>query len=260
MEKMKAATHALFSADDWGFSPGINAGVIELAKRRLLHSVSLVANAAFLENQLEDLCAFKEVQFSLHFNLTHGRPLTPARLIPSLVNADGEFHSHRALLAKSALGQIQNEHLVLELRAQFNRLRYLRLSVESINGHHHIHLWPPIFKRISAELLSLGLVRLRWPNDPDHAMSYWQSQAFLRLAKNEKFQLEPCRYLTAADQSDRQRLEKKLQDGDSPLLVHPALYNDFAKVKMSDSLQQERVTQLQLILEHFDERERLLGK
>jgi len=253
-------TQAIFSADDWGLSPGINDGIVELAERGLLRLVSFVANATFLEHRLEKIRSFSKIQTSLHLNFTYGKPLTPPRLIPSLVDSNGFFFPHRQLLTRTALGLVVTEHLVLELQAHLGRLRFLGLQIDSLDGHHHIHLWPFIFKRIESELLTQRVTSLRWMADPSHRLSYWQSQLFLRFPRDEIFQLKPCRYLTNNDQRCQSRLAKKIQASDEPLLVHPALYNDFAKVKMSDSLQEDRVSQFRFILDYFDGNERVLGK
>ena len=48
-------TMAYFAADDWGLSPAINLGILELARRGWLRSVSLIANAPFLHERLDEL-------------------------------------------------------------------------------------------------------------------------------------------------------------------------------------------------------------
>jgi predicted glycoside hydrolase/deacetylase ChbG (UPF0249 family) len=250
-------TQAVFCADDWGMSPGINDGILALAKRGWLQSVSCMATAPFVDHGLEELKSLKQVELHLHLNLTYGAPLAD---VPTLVDQDGQFYSHRRFLSRVSLHRVARRDLQTELRAQIDALRSRGVDIAALDGHHHVHLWPAVFSRLRDELQAQKLTRLRLVLDPAHRSSYWQSRLFLWLNKSSTMAIQPCRYLTERDQQSPSRFANKLSSSDQPLLIHPALYNDFAKVKMSDSLLDQRVSQFRFILDQFNGREEILGK
>src|SRR5262249_13371005 len=73
------------------------------------------------------------------------RPILPARQVPSLVRPDGRFWPLREYLCRLCLGRIRREDIAAELGAQYRH--FTELTGEpppAVNGHHHIHIFPPV--------------------------------------------------------------------------------------------------------------------
>lgn len=236
----------IFAADDWGFSPGINAGILELAKLGQLRNVSLVANADHLTHRLDELLAFacEGLRYSLHLNFTYGAPLSASESLRDC--ATHKFYSHGKFTLRAYLGRLRVEDVRAEFAAQLRRLRELDVPVTGVDGHHHVHLLPPITKAIQELAAQSGLRRFRLMTDAQHFSSYLQT--CLSPYRREDLNYESCHYLLPRDLQSRARYKNKIQS-ECSLLVHPALYDDFARVGMTDNLRGERVRELKKIME-----------
>lgn len=240
------------AADDWGLSRGVNEGIIALAERGWLYSVSCLANGGFIEHGLERLRSFAAVKFSLHFNLTEGRPLGMG--VRSLVDSKRvEFLSHKRLIGRVLQGRIEREHIRHEFSAQLNRLKALDMDVSGVDGHHHVHLLPVISDVVESSMAEAGLSRLRLMTDRDHKPSWLQTVAYRRRSSNFYFDYESCQYLRACDVRSSIDFQRKIKRvGDRPLLVHPALYDDFVESSVRDPLREERVFELNRLIKYLE--------
>lgn len=241
----------LFAADDWGFSPAINAGILTLARRGVLHSVSCASNAPYLETRFEDLRAYLRagVRLNLHFNLTYGRALAATH--PRLVTRSGEFRSHGWLLRRNLLGGLPAAEIRAEFRAQYARLAALGENIHAIDGHHHVHLLPAVARALRAEPEARRL-RALW--DLKHPPSFLQSLVYRCVYRPRATVVETCAYLQPRDLESARHFRRKLaRRRGRPLLVHPALSNDFARAGMRDSLTEYRVYELDCILRYLEE-------
>jgi predicted glycoside hydrolase/deacetylase ChbG (UPF0249 family) len=68
----------------------------------------------------------------LHFNLTYGKPLSRKRAVPSLINNKGLFSRDSSRWSQ--------EHISLELEAQYKRFISAGLRPTHLDSHHHIHI------------------------------------------------------------------------------------------------------------------------
>jgi hypothetical protein len=252
----------IFHADDWGFSPAINAGILALAERGVLKSVACIANARYLDAQIELLLSYvgQGVEVYLHLNLTSGAPLIDRMAAASFIDPrTGLFYPHRTLIRKCLLKRVDAPGIASELRAQLQKLRELRLPVSGINGHHHVHLLPVIATAMQEVLADpkghQGAEKIQVMVDRDHLPSFTQTLLYKRLLyrPSARYRLEPCYYLRPSDLRSRREFEhKKRRALGSPLLVHPALENDFKISAMTDPLQEDRVRELDTIMKYID--------
>ena len=76
----------IVTADDLGICPARNRGILRAVRAGVVTSASLMANGVASSPAVRDFIAEgKQQQLGLHLNLTEGRPLSPARLVPSLL-------------------------------------------------------------------------------------------------------------------------------------------------------------------------------
>ena len=116
----------LIRADDLGFSQGVNCGIVRSVKEGLVSSVGIMTNMPAAAEGVEWLKG-SAVCFGQHTNICAGRPLTDPDLIPSLVNANGEFKSSRQYREafRNGIDFVQLEEVVREIKAQYYRFREL---------------------------------------------------------------------------------------------------------------------------------------
>ncbi len=237
----------IFHADDWGMSPAINEGILRLAERGWLRSASCMTTAPFLDHRIDDLRRFAAngVEIYLHLNFTYGHPLSSC--------SERIFFPHKILLTRSLLRLLSRSAVTSEIAAQLERLVQTGLPVAGVNGHHHVHLLPGVSGPLQELMLAKKIERLLVVDDADHPPSRLQTRLFRRVgARHSGIQEVPCGYLTAKDLRSSANFFHKLEHGILPLLVHPALWNDFGESEMVDSLQEQRVADLKTIVEYLN--------
>lgn len=240
-----------FCADDWGISPGVNAGILELARNDLLWSVSLMANTDFLLEGLDELLSFQKngLRFYIHFNLTFGSHKEEISKSATLVNTNGCFYDFNHILLKSYTRQISYEECRATFNGQCRRLLELNVPLQGVDGHHHVHLLPVISEAVAKTQLELGIHEYRLMVDPNHLASFLQSKIAKFTLRNSALHFTTCGYSLPEDLKSKNRFMKKLNHFER-LIVHPASYDDFDSLGIVDTLKEERVTELKKILEY----------
>jgi chitin disaccharide deacetylase len=136
------ARYLIVNADDFGLSPGVNAGVLAAHRDGLVTSATLMVN---MPEAAETVAlAPPTLALGLHLNLTTGAPCAGAARVPSLVDADGRFARLDRLMLRLSLGGVRRADLEREVAAQIERALALGAALDHLDGHHHIHLHPAV--------------------------------------------------------------------------------------------------------------------
>lgn len=106
-------------ADDLGFSEGINYGIEKTVKEGIIRSVGVMVNMPATEHGV-NLLKGTNVCYGLHTNISAGRPLVDPKLIPSIVNENGEFKSSQEYRNAKEDFVVLDE-VILEIEAQYQR-------------------------------------------------------------------------------------------------------------------------------------------
>lgn len=147
------------TADDYGLDPEVNRGIEDLALAGAVQAVSIMAHRGAHLDTLPRLQA-SGVRLGVHLVLVEERPLLGEGPLPP-----GFRSLFLRLLRRPALAG----DLVLEARAQVDRLRAEGLALAFINSHQHVHLFPPLWRALRPWLATWGLeVRAarRWVPSP----------------------------------------------------------------------------------------------
>lgn len=143
------------TADDFGIGPETTRGILDLAARGIVTSTVLLVNSPHAPDAVRlwrKLGA--RLELGWHPCLTLDRPVLPAAVVPSLVDADGRFHSLPRFLKRLLHQQLALTEIRAELSAQLERFHQLVQSPPAVvNGHHHLHVFP-IIGPILRELLA----------------------------------------------------------------------------------------------------------
>ena len=103
-------TKLIINADDLGMSRGITDGILVAHRYGFLTSASLLVNMAASEYAVERVASAPKLGVGVHLNICQGKPISPAREVPSLVDADGNFHSARQMIRKLWTWRINAEN------------------------------------------------------------------------------------------------------------------------------------------------------
>ena len=134
-------------ADDYGISPGVNAGIRELIVRGRINATSVMVAAPYFNKDevaaLDTLNSGKKrAAVGLHVTLTAPFKPLSANFVPA---REGRFLPLNNMLRAAATRRLKSEALVIEIATQ------LRTFIEAfgqppdfLDGHQHVHLFPQV--------------------------------------------------------------------------------------------------------------------
>ncbi|MEO8334832.1 MAG: ChbG/HpnK family deacetylase [bacterium] len=154
----------IINADDLGFAPGVNRGIVDVYEAGALSSASMMVNTpAFQEAAALVRDRMPKLGVGLHFNLLTGRPLAN---VPTLANPrTGEFYPLAELSRRVFLGRVSTADVRRECDAQIAALRAARITPTHIDSHRHTHALPTVLPAVLASALAAGIRIVRRPID-----------------------------------------------------------------------------------------------
>lgn len=140
-------TKLIVNADDFGYSKGVNLGIIEAYTNGIVTSTTLMVNMPHGEHAAKLAKVHSDLGVGIHLVLTCGSPVSAD--VPSLVDKHGQFHSQRQLFSLA-----EAPHVERELKAQIETFFALGLHPTHIDSHHHVHaheIIAPIVARLAKQ-------------------------------------------------------------------------------------------------------------
>ena len=227
----------IINADDFGLSPEIDLGVAEACAKGIVTSASLLANGPDFDGAVR-LARDGGLSVGVHLTLTGGAPVSAPGAVPSLLGTSGAFYPRFAsFFARFAAGRINRRQVLLEWRAQIEKVIAAGIKPSHLDGEQYVHLVPGLFGLCARLAGEFGIRRVRAPRrilflSPRPGPGRLAARALL-----EGFMLHPAyrrfsgaaspRYLLGFEASgrlDEKRLEcilKNLPEGSSELVCHP---------------------------------------
>lgn len=150
---MISSKRLVVNADDFGFTPDVNEGILEAHRRGILTATTVMANGAAFDDALRLAREAPALDFGVHFVLIGGRSLATGKDLPATVPQ---------LLAAMARRQIP---IYGELRAQLTRVLDSGLRPSHLDTHKHTHLAPPVLSAVAQLSREFGIPWVRRPFD-----------------------------------------------------------------------------------------------
>jgi chitin disaccharide deacetylase len=151
----------IVNADDFGLSRGITDGILRAHHEGIVTSTSLMVNSPASSYAFERLRLAPRLGIGVHLNICEGRPILPAREVPSLVTTDGQFHAPRKLIGMLYRCQLSPGQLEAEFRAQIQWAKCRGIVPTHLDSHHHMHMYPGAILPFRRALLKEGIPRAR---------------------------------------------------------------------------------------------------
>jgi len=159
--------HVIFTADDFGLTPEVNAAVARAHRDGVLTATSLMIGAPAAQEAVNIARMLPGLGVGLHVVVADGLPLLPPSEIPALVNGEGRLPSNLAASGAhwffSPAARVQ---LRREIEAQFAAFQATGLTCDHINAHNHMHLHPTVLQIIIACAQAYGVRHVRLPYEP----------------------------------------------------------------------------------------------
>lgn len=162
-----ARRRLIIAADDFGLSPGVNAGIITAHQDGLLTDASLMVNGAACAEAVELARANPRLSVGLHLVLVQGRATSSPQNVPALVNRDAMFRNNPvAVGVRYFLTPGIRTQLEREVRAQLEQYLRTGLPLSRVDGHLNIHMHPTVLSILIKVAREYGIRAIRLPREP----------------------------------------------------------------------------------------------
>lgn len=145
---MRAAL--IVNADDFGYSPGVNAAIHECLAAGAIDSTTLMAGGDAFEDAVSRISDSAHPQVGVHVTLTELRALSGPGEAPGLVDPQGLLPSTPGkLLRNILLGRISRKALVREIDRQVVRVLDHGIVPTHLDTHKHVHIIPQVVEALA---------------------------------------------------------------------------------------------------------------
>ncbi len=127
----------VLNADDFGFTPDVNEGIVEAHRRGILTATTLMANGAAFDDAVRLARQTPSLDIGCHLVLIGGQSLVTGRPLPLSVPQ---------LLGALARRQIRPYD---ELKAQVEKILAAGIRATHLDTHKHTHLAPPVLDAVA---------------------------------------------------------------------------------------------------------------
>ncbi|MGH9588225.1 MAG: ChbG/HpnK family deacetylase [Acidobacteriaceae bacterium] len=192
-------TRIILNADDFGITPGVNQSILDLRRRGVLTSATLMATAG-----RTDEAAFGAIDSGLgvgcHVVLVDGQPALPFQRVPALAPKGAFRPTLGNFVADLVRGHIPQAEIESEAVAQIRRLQHAGVHLTHVDTHKHTHMFARVLRPLICAALQCGIRAIRNPFEPEwaiHATPHapalrrmqvralrTQRRAFLRLVRD----------------------------------------------------------------------------
>ena len=154
-----ARKQLVVNADDFGFTPDVNQGIVEAHREGILTATTLMANGEAFDDAVRLARATPTLDVGCHLVLIGGESLVTKRAFPATVSQ---------LLVALAKREFR---VYDELAAQVRRIVDAGLRPTHLDTHKHTHLAPPVLDAVARIAEEFGVRWVRRPFDfPLNAM------------------------------------------------------------------------------------------
>jgi predicted glycoside hydrolase/deacetylase ChbG (UPF0249 family) len=141
------------NADDFGFTPDVNQGIVEAHRGGILTATTLMANGAAFDGAVRLARETPTLDVGCHLVLVGGQSLISGKDFPPTVGR---------LVAAMAARQIR---VYDELAAQVRRIVAAGIQPTHLDTHKHTHLAPPVLDAVARLSQEFGIRWVRRPFD-----------------------------------------------------------------------------------------------
>ena len=236
------------NADDFGFTRGVNAGIVDAHKNGILTATTLMANGDAFDDAVRLARETPSLDVGCHLALIGGK---------SLVEPQRELPASPAALVRAVLaGRIP---IYEELSAQVRKIVAAGISPTHLDTHKHTHLLPPVLNAVARISQETGIRWVRAPFDaklayraPGKKKLVGGALRLLRGHMGRVLRSHGCRstdYFAGFQitgrftSADLVKLFAELPEGSTEFMCHPG-YNDTELGAAPTRLKQSRADEL----------------
>lgn len=259
----------IVNADDFGYTRGVNAGIVRGFREGIVTSTTIMANGVAFEDAVDCARANPELGVGCHLVLVGGKCVAAAAKIASLADSEGCLPPSLAtLLSKLSVGSIRAGEMEAELRAQVEKVIAAGVQPTHFDSHKHAHAHPRVMEAVVKVAEEFGVRRIRKPFEDAKALLWsafrggagsWKQRAtalmagvnasgFQRMASSHGMRV-PDHFMgvAATGRLNRQAILAMIgamREGTTELMCHPGKYDEGLE-ESATRLKRERETELE---------------
>ncbi|MEE6453141.1 chitin disaccharide deacetylase [Gottfriedia acidiceleris] len=128
-------TKLIVNADDFGYSKGVNYGIIDAHLNGIVNSTTMMMNMYAVEHGIELAKLHPTLGLGVHLVLTAGKPLLSN--LKTIVDPNGDFLKNSYWYDNPV---INVEEVEKEWDAQIQKFLSYGLKPSHLDSHHHVHM------------------------------------------------------------------------------------------------------------------------
>ena len=160
----------IVNADDFGFTAGVNRGILEAHTRGIVTSSTLMANGPAFDHAVRLAKAVPGFSIGCHVVLIDGEPVSDSKLLPSLTTPSAGGRRFRdglkAFAARALAGRLNPREIEIEVSAQIRKLQGAGIDVSHVDTHKHTHMFPAVLRPVLRAARACGVRAVRNPFGP----------------------------------------------------------------------------------------------
>lgn len=233
----------IINADDFGFTPDVNAGIVYAHTHGVLTSATLMANGDAFDDAVRLAQENPTLDVGCHLVLVQGRSLVTGQPLPE---------GPRQLLVVLARRKLD---VYRELRAQIEKIISAGIVPTHLDTHKHTHVVPHVFRAVVQLANEFAVPYVRLPLDTTVRFARWPCamarRYFRRLASNYNVKMTDhflgFRLTGSLTEESFLRTLKTLPEGTTEFMCHPGylgpeLRRAVTRLKESRVLELEALT------------------
>ena len=160
----------IVNADDFGFTAGVNRGIVEAHTRGIVTSSTLMANGRAFDDAVRLAKSVPRLSVGCHVVLIDGEPVLDAKQLASITSANSSGVRFRdglqAFAVRALAGRLDPDEIEAEASAQIHRLQSAGVNVSHLDTHKHTHLFPAVLRPLLRAARACGVRAIRNPFGP----------------------------------------------------------------------------------------------
>ncbi|WP_088014861.1 chitin disaccharide deacetylase [Gottfriedia acidiceleris] len=223
-------TKLIVNADDYGYSKGVNYGIIEAHLNGIVNSATMMMNMYAVEHGIELARLHPTLGIGVHLVLTAGKPLLTD--LQTIVDENGAFLKNSYWYDNPIINVDEVEK---EWDAQIQKFLSFGLKPTHLDSHHHVHMIPilhPVIAKLSQKYnLSVRIS----PKSQIDGITHFTDQLLTDFYGSDI----PVNYFETIEE----RINNSIESVE--VMVHPALVDNHLKNGTSYCF--ERLTELDIL-------------
>ena len=156
----RARTTLVINADDFGISPAVSTGILEVHAAGSVTSTSMMVHCPGWDHAIAAIKTAPRLGVGLHLNLLVGAPIVAG--VTMVDRRTGKFLALGALVRRALAGRLDIDEIESEVEAQIAAIESNGIRLTHIDSHRHTHALP-VIRRAVARIAARRRIPLRRP-------------------------------------------------------------------------------------------------